>query len=133
MWLLVLLVSVVVVAGPLANSSVLISAKVLGWKFSLKCSPFILTARWRNLLASLASAKAIAELLSQANASCPCRHHLKVNAPLLSICLTLATSSLLGRLVHMISLAVTSAGMLASVSKRSYTSVITIEYWMFSL
>ena len=77
--------------------------------------------------------KGMSELLSQRNASCPCRRHCKVIAPLLSICYTLATLLLLGSLVDVISLVVTSVRILASVLKRSSVSVMTIEYWVFSL
>ena len=56
------------VVGALGNGSVLISAKVFGWKFSLKCSPLMLIARQRNLLALLASIKAISELVGRMNA-----------------------------------------------------------------
>ena len=57
------------VVGALVNGSVLISAKVFGWKFSLKCSLLVLIARQRNLLALLALRKAISELVGCANAS----------------------------------------------------------------
>ena len=56
------------VVGALGNGSMLISAKVFGQKFFLKCSPLMLIAIQRNLLALLASRKAISELVRRMNA-----------------------------------------------------------------
>ena len=56
------------VVSATGNGSVLISAKVFGQKFSLKCSPLMSIARQRNLLASLASWKASSEVVRGMNA-----------------------------------------------------------------